>query len=110
MQSLAPETLAGDNRYYCSHCDKLRDAERSHQIETVPPTLNFSLLRFVFDPKTFERKKSKTTIAFPPKINMRPYMSDKKGEDLWYELKGVIEHKGPSVSSNAYKRFPHARV
>ena len=31
---------------------------------------------------------------------MRPYMSDTEGKELWYELKGVIEHKGTSVSVN----------
>jgi len=36
-------------------------------------------------------------------------MSDKEGQDLWYELKGVIEHKGPSVSSDVHDRSPHAR-
>lgn len=100
QKSLEAETLDGDNQYRCSRCDQLRDARRSVQIDSVPPTLNFSLLRFVFDPKTFDRKKSKTTIKFPPRINMRPYMSDTEGKELWYELKGVIEHKGTSVSIN----------
>lgn len=31
---------------------------------------------------------------------MRPYMSETEGKELWYELKGVIEHKGTSVSAN----------
>ena len=64
----------------------------------------------MFDPKTYERKKSKSTIAFPPRINMRPYMSDKNGKDLWYELKGVIEHKGSSVSLDLCKSDPNARA
>lgn len=98
---LEAETLDGDNQYHCSRCDKLRDAQRSVQIDSVPPTLNFSLLRFVFDPKTFDRKKSRTLIKFPSRINMRPYMSDNAGKDTWYELKGVIEHRGTSVSCPA---------
>ena len=98
QNSLQAETLDGDNQYHCSRCNVLRDAQRSVQIDSVPPTLNFSLLRFVFDPKTFDRKKSKTMIKFPSRINMRPYMSDKAGNEAWYELKGVIEHRGTSVS------------
>jgi hypothetical protein len=34
-------------------------------------------------------------------------MNDNKGKDLWYELKGVIEHKGPSVSD---MRLPEHHV
>jgi hypothetical protein len=90
----------GDNQYFCSRCDSLQDAQRSISLETIPPTLHFSLLRFVFDPKTFDRKKSKATIKFPPRIDMGRYVDDGQRGEIWYELKGVVEHRGTSVSEN----------
>lgn len=40
------ETLAGDNRYACSDCGELRDAERSVVIETPPRYLILVLKNF----------------------------------------------------------------
>jgi hypothetical protein len=77
------------------------NADRSHSI--LSQILHFSLLRFVFDPETFNRKKSKSTIRFPPSINMGSFIagSDKR-EDAWYDLRGVLLHKGGSAYSGHY--------
>jgi ubiquitin carboxyl-terminal hydrolase 48 len=50
--------------------------------------LHFSLLRFVFDAKTYERRKSRASIKFP------------RGMDLGghhYRLQAIITHSGPNA-------------
>ena len=58
------------NRYFCQQCDSLQDAKRYTELRELPPVLHFSLLRFVYDVATMERKKSKQTIMFPTFIDM----------------------------------------
>jgi ubiquitin carboxyl-terminal hydrolase 48 len=85
----------------------LQEAERSTSIESLPPTLHLSLLRFVYDPKSGTRKKSKALLKFPPEIQMKKYMRDvhcKHDEDgVKYVLTAVVEHMGPSVSCGGFK-------
>lgn len=77
----------------------------------LPPSqvLHFSLLRFVFDPETLSRKKSKYITRFPPSIDMRRYLSpqgraaaNKAGEGTIYDLRAVLVHKGNSAYSGHY--------
>ena len=46
-----------DARYYCPQCDKKCEAIRQQKIKHAPPVLNLQLLRFVYDLKTFTKKK-----------------------------------------------------
>lgn len=93
------ESLDFPNAYSCLKCNELRPATRTTELHALPPVLNFSIMRFEFDAESQTRKKSQAVLKFPPKINMRPFMHDKLGDDVWYVLKGVIEHSGTSVST-----------
>lgn len=79
--------------------------------------LHFSVLRFVFDVSTLERKKSKYAIVFPRLLDMSPFLDTQKAEstlvpskrehpaaasDL-YELRGVLLHKGASAYHGHYE-------
>jgi len=86
--SLSDERLEGDNQYHCQSCGLKRDATRSAAITSLPPILHFSLLRFVFDPKTCERRKSRASITFPRHLELG-------GHD--YHLQAIITHSGPSA-------------
>ena len=86
--SLSDERLEGDNQYHCQSCGVKRDATRSAAITTLPPILHFSLLRFVFDPKTYDRRKSRASITFPRHLELG-------GHD--YHLQAIITHSGPSA-------------
>ncbi|KAI0721718.1 cysteine proteinase [Cerioporus squamosus] len=111
---LEPETLTGDNKYHCQQCDSLQDAKRYTELRELPPVLHFSLLRFVYDISTMERKKSKQTIMFPTFIDMDSFIGPeetrkqrkktivKESENL-YELRGVLLHKGPSAYHGHYE-------
>ena len=95
-------------RYYCSHCDALQDATRYTKLRMLPPVLNFSLMRFVYDLSTMERRKSKNVISFPATINMEDHLDNDRrcpegGTDHIYDLRGVLLHKGPSAYHGHYE-------
>ncbi|KZP12614.1 cysteine proteinase [Athelia psychrophila] len=110
---LQPEKLEGDNQYLCAACDSLQDATRTTTLLTLPPVLHFSLLRFVYDLKSMERKKSKNGIVFPRVLDMRQFVraegrgnakeGTKEEADCVYELKGVLLHKGASAYHGHYE-------
>ncbi|KAI8998686.1 cysteine proteinase [Trametes punicea] len=112
--SLEPELLSGDNKYFCQQCDSLQDAKRYTELRQLPPVLHFSLLRFVYDVSTMERKKSKQSILFPTFIDMDHFLgpaeeraqrkkrSAKESKNL-YELRGVLLHKGASAYHGHYE-------
>lgn len=41
-------------------------------------------------------------IAFPEKLNIRPYMSIKSGDPVMYQLYAVLVHMGHSTNSGHY--------
>ncbi|KAJ6597092.1 cysteine proteinase [Mycena vulgaris] len=109
---LQEERLSGDNQYLCSTCDSLQDATRYTELAALPPVLHFSLLRFVYDVSTMERRKSKHTISFPTTIDMTHFLgnavdrksaSTRKSEGNIYELRGVLLHKGKSAYHGHYE-------
>ncbi|KAF7338128.1 hypothetical protein MVEN_02037600 [Mycena venus] len=109
---LQEETLSGDNQYLCSTCDSLQDATRYTELASLPPVLHFSLLRFVYDLSTMERRKSKHTISFPMTLDMTRFLgnaadrnsaSTRKSEGNIYELRGVLLHKGKSAYHGHYE-------
>ncbi|THG98644.1 hypothetical protein EW026_g3587 [Hermanssonia centrifuga] len=109
---LKPEDLDGDNKYLCSKCESLQNAKRYTELRELPPVLHFSLLRFVYDLSTMERKKSKHYILFPKSINMDEFVTtghqneakkEKMGGKNMYHLRGVLLHKGPSAYHGHYE-------
>ncbi|KAF5330471.1 hypothetical protein D9619_005916 [Psilocybe cf. subviscida] len=109
--SLVPETLSGENKYFCSRCESLQDATRYSELRQLPPVLHFSLLRFVYDFDTMERKKLKHSISFPKTLSMNKYVGSKNTrntnatevEDNLYELRGILLHKGASAYHGHYE-------
>ncbi|KAI0780996.1 cysteine proteinase, partial [Trametes elegans] len=111
---LEPELLSGDNKYLCQQCDSLQDAKRYTELRQLPPVLHFSLLRFVYDVSTMERKKSKQSIQFPTFIDMDRFLgpvearkkrgkrSLKDSHNL-YALRGILLHKGASAYHGHYE-------
>ncbi|WOO83634.1 Ubiquitin carboxyl-terminal hydrolase 48 [Vanrija pseudolonga] len=85
---LTPEVLSGSNQYRCPDCESLQDATRSTILRKLPPVLHFSLLRFVYDPNSGTRKKSKASITYPRELKL--------GDD-YYDLRGVVSHQGTSA-------------
>ncbi|KAH9951255.1 cysteine proteinase [Amylocystis lapponica] len=111
---LQPETLSGDNQYSCPRCESLQDARRYTELRQLPPVLHFSLLRFVYDVSSMERRKCKHAISFPMSLDMTRFLGSvdarksyvKKGMrcgDNLYELRGVLLHKGTSAYHGHYE-------
>ncbi|EMD38059.1 hypothetical protein CERSUDRAFT_113204 [Gelatoporia subvermispora B] len=111
---LQPEILTGDNKYHCAQCDSLQDAKRYTELRELPPVLHFSLLRFVYDLTSMERKKSKHAISFPMSIDMDRFLGSpdtrkshkrkaSRSNGNRYELRGVLLHKGPSAYHGHYE-------
>lgn len=110
---LQDEKLTGDNKYLCSRCESLQDATRYTELRNLPPVLHFSLLRFVYDFASMERKKSKHNLLFPTTLDMNQFVgsaaarkaasSNKSAGKNIYELRGVLLHKGPSAYHGHYE-------
>ncbi|GAA5905072.1 uncharacterized protein JCM6883_004957 [Sporobolomyces salmoneus] len=105
-QSLQDEQLTGDNKYHCENCDAKRDATRYSELRTLPPVLHFSLLRFTFDMKELTRAKSQHAISYPLAVDMGQYLpvnpQTGRKDQVWYDLKGVLMHKGASAHHGHY--------
>lgn len=60
--------------------------------------LTFSLLRFAYDLKTYQRYKETSRFEFPLEIDLTEFMEDSikhaAGSDACYELFSVIIHSG----------------
>lgn len=56
-------------------CLEQCDAIRKAQLHQLPPYLCFQLKRFVFDMKTFQRKKVKNLIKVPLKLDMSVFLN-----------------------------------
>jgi len=117
---LQPEYLTGDNAYACSSITCAGAGKQPASLATrvhapPPPLLNISLKRFVFDAKTFSRKKVTDKFAFPAELDLAPYLSydddsdaiaavsagDKSGGAM-YDLAAVLLHRGQSASHGHY--------
>jgi len=92
-------------RYFCSKCESLVDATRYTAYNTFPPVLHFSILRFVYDLSSMERKKSKHTINFPLSLDMNRFLAAERQtkDPLMYDLRGVLLHKGASAYHGHYE-------
>lgn len=78
----------------------------------MPPVLHFSILRFVFNHKDFSRSKSQNAISYPLKLDMAQFLprdarTGQKRDDMLYELKGVLMHKGKSAHHGHYVAQVH---
>ncbi|KAJ3416098.1 Ubiquitin carboxyl-terminal hydrolase 36 [Chytridiales sp. JEL 0842] len=90
------ELLCKDNRYRCSRCKTLVDAEKRMTILEAPKTLVLHLKRF-----DFLGRKIRKFIQYPTVLDLQPYMFKPKGKTI-YNLYGVLVHSGFSTNSGHY--------
>lgn len=94
----------------CPVCKSLQNATKSLSVMHAPRILIVTIKRF----DVFGRKITKN-IQYPPAFNMKEHMgsyvdqctkmkneSPKKVNDEWYDLYGVVLHKGSSTNSGHY--------
>ncbi|XP_070186180.1 ubiquitin carboxyl-terminal hydrolase 36-like isoform X2 [Littorina saxatilis] len=93
------ETLDSDNAYKCEKCHQKVPAQKRFSVHKTPNVLTIQLNRFDYNRMA---GKINRHIQFPEKLNMRPYMSQKQGEPVYYHLYGVVIHQGNHCSMGHY--------
>eukprot|EP00741_Cyanophora_paradoxa_P022832 tig00021502_g22052.t1 len=99
---LADEHLDGDNQYLCECCGCKQDARRAIKLEELPEVLNFQLMRFVYDTKTWQRKKLTDKFAFPEILDMSQFLAKRPEHSVSYKLTAVLIHLGAGATSGHY--------
>ena len=103
---ISRESLNGNNQYRCEKCNnEYRDAEKYCQLKNLPPILTFSLLRFTYDLKTYQRIKEVGKFEFPLELDLKDYMEDSfklqiENDYTNYELFSVIIHSGSAYGGH----------
>jgi uncharacterized UBP type Zn finger protein len=70
--------LTGDNQYACDLCKTKCDASREIHLRSVPPVLNLQLSRYIFDLKTFTKRKTLAKVRLPSAISIPIETSEEK--------------------------------
>ena len=82
LAAMQKEHLEGGNQYRCGKCMSPQNAVRSTVIKDLPPVLNLQLLRFAYDPLSDSKKKLTDNISIPARIDMAPFRSEEKIEQM----------------------------
>ena len=70
---LEPETLDGDNAYYCEACAEKQPALKGIRVSRLPPILGVGLKRFDFDLRALARVKLHHDVLVPLMLDMHPF-------------------------------------
>uniref|UniRef100_A0A1A9W4U0 Ubiquitin carboxyl-terminal hydrolase 47 n=1 Tax=Glossina brevipalpis TaxID=37001 RepID=A0A1A9W4U0_9MUSC len=70
-----PETLDGNNQYFCEKCNKKCDAHKGLKFKNFPYILTLHLKRFDFDYQTMHRLKLNDKVTFPQKLNLSTFIT-----------------------------------
>ncbi|XP_068066065.1 ubiquitin carboxyl-terminal hydrolase 36 [Anomalospiza imberbis] len=96
-----PEQLGGDNAYRCSMCRKKVSASKRFTIHRASNVLTISLKRFGSCSSSGGRKITKD-VGYPEFLDIRPFMSEPKGDPIMYGLYAVLVHSGYSCNAGHY--------
>ncbi|XP_067012676.1 ubiquitin carboxyl-terminal hydrolase 47 isoform X2 [Anabrus simplex] len=69
-----PETLDGNNQYFCEKCNKKCDAHKGLKFSKFPYLLTLHLKRFDFDYTTLHRIKLNDKVVFPEILNLNSFV------------------------------------
>ncbi|XP_050304675.1 ubiquitin carboxyl-terminal hydrolase 47, partial [Anthonomus grandis grandis] len=75
-----PETLEGNNQYFCEKCNKKCDAHKGLKFTKFPYLLTLHLKRFDFDYNSMHRIKLNDKVVFPEKLNLNSFVPPSKSE------------------------------
>jgi len=83
-----PETLEGENAYWCDTCLKPCRATKSLSYTHVPTILIIHLKRLILG------RKIQTHVPFDTVLDMKPYLAPGQASTQTMELIGIITHQG----------------
>ncbi|KAL1527894.1 hypothetical protein AB1Y20_009270 [Prymnesium parvum] len=89
-----PETLEGENAWFCEGCAARVAALKEARLERLPPLLMIMLNRFTFDLSTMRRKKLNHRVGVPMELDMAPYCRQESEGEMWYDCVGLLLHSG----------------
>ncbi|XP_053911693.1 ubiquitin carboxyl-terminal hydrolase 36-like [Cuculus canorus] len=93
-----PEMLCEENAYMCDKCKTKVQAIKRFSIHRASSVLIVSLKRF----SIFSGGKINKDVTYPEVLDIRPYLSEDKGDPMNYELYAVLVHSGYSCHSGHY--------
>ena len=107
---LTPEDLREENQYYCQKCSSKQNAKRTIVLDRnhLPPILTVQLMRFVYDMKTWTKKKLKDAIVINHEIELEPLLEKEDNSTssqkccTHYTLVAVLNHVGLSANVGHY--------
>eukprot|EP01124_Arcella_intermedia_P013468 TRINITY_DN1987_c0_g1_i1.p1 TRINITY_DN1987_c0_g1~~TRINITY_DN1987_c0_g1_i1.p1 ORF type:complete len:1184 (-),score=304.19 TRINITY_DN1987_c0_g1_i1:63-3557(-) len=124
---IEPETLEGENQYFCEKCKKKNDASKGLKFIDFPYLLTLQLKRFDFDFQTMRRIKLNDRVSFPEILDLNRLLSSssKKLDDFVeagdeldnrqqlidnalangpyvYELYSILIHRGSALGGHYY--------
>ncbi|KAL1516679.1 hypothetical protein ABEB36_000560 [Hypothenemus hampei] len=79
-----PETLDGNNQYFCEKCNKKCDAHKGLKFTKFPYLLTLHLKRFDFDYNTMHRIKLNDKVVFPEVLNLNSFVPQCNGHKTEY--------------------------
>ncbi|KAG2179456.1 hypothetical protein INT44_006302 [Umbelopsis vinacea] len=95
-----------DNKYKCSACHSLVDAEKQMTVHRAPMALTVHLKRFTYNWRRGGMDKVSKHIEFPERLDLSPYMSqDTRKTAQPYHLYGVLVHMGGGCHSGHYYAY-----
>ncbi|NXH14735.1 UBP42 hydrolase, partial [Bucco capensis] len=100
-QFVKPEQLDGENSYKCSNCKKMVPASKRYTIHRASNVLTISLKRFA----NFTGGKINKDVKYPEYLDLRAYMSQSRGEPVFYALYAVLVHSGINCNAGHYLCF-----
>ncbi|KAF2901558.1 hypothetical protein ILUMI_04636 [Ignelater luminosus] len=115
---LLPETLDGENAYFCEICQRKVATTKRLIIKDLPNTLVIQLKRFEYDYTEGGTRKSNDYFQFPRNLNMLPFTVlglMREGEDViscdideaayctTYQLTGVVIHRGEATDDDWFQ-------
>ncbi|XP_033923670.1 ubiquitin carboxyl-terminal hydrolase 36 [Melopsittacus undulatus] len=92
-----PDLLGGENSYLCTGCNNKVSATKRFSIHRASNVLTISLKRFFSG-----GQKITKAVPYPEFLNIRPYMSENKGDPVMYGLYAVLVHSGYSCHAGHY--------
>ncbi|KAH9254203.1 hypothetical protein BASA81_007792 [Batrachochytrium salamandrivorans] len=102
-----PEVLSGDNKVDCDVCKLRSETTFTHCVSRLPPYLFILPKRFTYDLERNITVKLDHYISFESEINLHSITEEfisggEDGQDAWYDLTGILIHKGRAGGGHYY--------